>query len=107
MLAALAVTFAIAIIAAVFAIWPAVTDAPWEDDAPAAADDGNDAIRCEGALSLRASVIAAGQYSSSISGSPRGRVPRIGDDALPGNPGGLRDYDAQLDKADREIDRYC
>ena len=32
LLAALAVTFAIAVTASVFAIWPAVADAPWEDE---------------------------------------------------------------------------
>ena len=32
MLAALVVTGAIAIAAAVFAIWPVVADAPWEDE---------------------------------------------------------------------------
>ena len=34
LLAALAVTFAIAVTASVFAIWPAVADAPWEDETP-------------------------------------------------------------------------
>ena len=34
LLAALAVTFTIAVTAAVFAIWPAVADAPWEDEMP-------------------------------------------------------------------------
>ena len=34
MLAALVATAAIAIVAAVFAIWPAVGDAPWEDETP-------------------------------------------------------------------------
>ena len=34
LLAALFVTFAIAVTASVFAIWPAVADAPWEDEIP-------------------------------------------------------------------------
>ncbi len=34
MLAALIATTAIAIVAAVFAIWPVVADAPWEDELP-------------------------------------------------------------------------
>ena len=33
LLAALAITFAIAVTASVFAIWPAVADAPWEESA--------------------------------------------------------------------------
>ena len=32
LLAALVATFTIAVVAAVFAIWPAVADAPWEDE---------------------------------------------------------------------------
>ena len=97
-------TFVIAVVASVFAIWPVVGDAPWEDDAPAVVDDrigDNDTTsdtRCEGALSLRASVIAAGRLNP-------GRIPVLGEE--PSNPGGLADYDAQLAKAEREIDRYC
>ena len=34
LLAALFVTFVIAVTASVFAIWPAVADAPWEDKIP-------------------------------------------------------------------------
>ena len=114
LLAALAVTFAIAVTASVFAIWPVVADAPWLDDAPAVEDrsgdsDRTDTTRCEGALSLRASVVAAGEYSSPS--VPQGLIPRVPsiDDvrSIPGNPGGLRNYDAQLATAEREIDRYC
>ena len=106
LLAALAVTFAIAVVASVFAIWPAVADAPWED-APAVVDDGTDVVRCDGALSLRASVIAAGEYSEGarVGGLPS--LPTLRGEPLVGNPGGLRDYDAQLAKAEREIARYC
>ena len=35
LIAALVVTLAIAVTASVFAIWPVVTDAPWEDTVPA------------------------------------------------------------------------
>ena len=103
LLAALAVTFAIAVTASVFAIWPAVADAPWEDGTPVAVIDGTESVRCEGALSLRASVIAVGEYSE---GARVGGLQELGE-PLVGNPGGLRDYDAQLAKAEREIDRYC
>ena len=54
LLAALAVTFTIAVTAAVFAIWPAVADAPWEAEPLA---ENNNAIRCEAALSLRESLL--------------------------------------------------
>ena len=96
--AALAGTFAIALTASVFAVWPAVGDAPWEED-PA---DRTAALRCEGALALRVSVIEAGEYSAGSSPGARGFA-----DRGPGNPDGLRDYDQQLSKAEREIDRYC
>ena len=85
LLAALAVTFAIAVVASVFAIWPAVADAPWEDEAPVVVEDRTDSIRCEAALGLRSSLVLAGRPL-----------------AL-----GRGDYDAQLRNAEREIDRYC
>ena len=90
---------AVAIVAAAFAIWPVVADAPWEDNAPIIVDDRTDTVRCQGALSFRDSVIEAGRYAA-------GGV-RRGTDRGPGNPGGLRDYDEQLAKGEREIDRYC
>lgn len=90
-LAALVLTMAVAVIAAVFAIWPVVADAPWEDSSPPAITQptgSKDAIRCQGALSFRDTVIAAGRFGGN-------------------NPGGLRDYAAQLSKAEREIATYC
>ena len=86
----------IAVTASVFAIWPAVADAPWEDE-PVVVES---TVRCEGALDFRVSIISAGEYS-------RGGGLRIGSDGVPGNPSGLRDYDTQLAKAENEIRRYC
>ncbi len=54
-LAALIATSVIAIVAAVFAIWPAVADAPWEDSeqpAPVVVDPTTE-IRCQAGLDLR------------------------------------------------------
>ena len=85
LLAALAVTFAVAVTASVFAIWPAVADAPWEDEAPGATEpvDRTRELRCEGALRLREQTMAqAGEWSDTR----------------------LRGY---LADAEREIDRYC
>ena len=56
-----------------------------------------DAVRCEGALDYRASIIEAGRLNYGI--------PVLGEP--PDNPGGLADYEAQLTKADGEIERYC
>ena len=56
LLAALAVTFTIAVTASVFAIWPVVTDAPWEDEivipTPVVQDQG-EVLLCEAAIRLR------------------------------------------------------
>ncbi|MCI0890695.1 MAG: hypothetical protein J4O04_07795 [Chloroflexi bacterium] len=84
MLAALAVTLAIAVTAAVFAIWPAIADAPWEDDTPVAEEtDRTGELLCEGALRFREEAMAqAGDLS----------------------PNNLREF---LADAQREIDRYC
>ena len=88
-LAALLATSGIAIVAAVFAIWPVVSDAPWEDT-------DTTAIRCEGALDFRELIVDAGEYRA-------GLLP-IG---VAQNPDGIEDYDAQLAKAEREISQYC
>lgn len=85
-----------AIVAAVFAIWPAVADAPWEEDAPRVGtpvvpvEDSMNEIRCEAALSLRETLIDKGEYG-------------------PQNTDGLRgsEYDGLTRKANREIARYC
>ena len=83
---ALVVTFAIAVTASVFAIWPVVADAPWEDK-PAVVDRTAE-IRCESALDLRAAIILKGEFAF-------------------GNETGLLDYDAQLAAVQREVTRYC
>ena len=88
-------TLTIAIVAVVFAVWPVVTDAPWENDAV----DRTAEIRCDGALSFRETIIEAGPFSQ---GSFTERF-----STGPGNPGGVENYDAQLAKAEREISRYC
>ena len=95
-------TLAVAVTAAVFALWPVVADAPWEDEiAPAVAEDRTDEIRCEGALSLRQAVIEAGITQRS-SGSRTGGGPAIGGGILT-----QEEYDRQLEQAEREISRYC
>ena len=85
-LAALIATAVIAVIAAVFAIWPALGDAPWEDEVPTPVvlSDDTDAIRCEGALGFRNSTVQTGKVG-------------LGGDT----------YDEQLANAEREIERYC
>ena len=91
---ALMLTAAVAVTASVFAIWPVVADAPWENDAPPVAapvaDDNRD-LRCQGALDFRAAIVA----------SPPTRV-----------RGGVAITDQValqrlLDDAEREITRYC
>ena len=83
LIAALVVTFTIAVVASVFAIWPVVADAPWEKNAVVQpVIDRTAEIRCEGALSYRDSLIAA-------------------------SAGEIWRYESQLDEADREISRFC
>ena len=54
LISALVVTFAIAVTASVFAIWPVVADAPWEDDTTLVPTvDRIAELRCQGALGLR------------------------------------------------------
>ena len=57
---ALLVTFSIAVVASVFAIWPVVTDAPWED-----AEGGFRRTEAEVIASVRAEVgpLSCGQFA--------------------------------------------
>ena len=90
LLTALIATFAIAVTASVFAIWPVVADAPWEDSTEPVIEDRTDKIRCQGAYEvLQSAIEALGQLGS----------------LLP-----QRTYEIitqQLDIAEREISRYC
>ena len=63
---AIIVTLALAVTASVFAIWPVVADAPWEDEVVAIPTvDRIREIRCQGALDLREALILAGHTSRS------------------------------------------
>ena len=91
---------AVIAILAGLAIWPAVADAPWEQEASAPeVEDRTDEIRCEGALDLRLAVIEAGIIRTT------------GGFNNPGDVGGgiltSSEYNRQLAQAEREIDRYC
>lgn len=87
-LAALIATSIIAIVAAVFAIWPVVGEAPWEDDTPPVAVEDNTQL-CEGALRLRETAVQALAEASGARLSIR------------------QEIEGQLRQAEREIDRYC
>ena len=84
-LAALLATFTIAVAALVLAVWPAVADAPWEDDTPAISQpaDRTGELRCEGALRMREAAVES-----------RSGV-------------GIGTYNAQMSEARREINLYC
>ena len=88
LIAALVLTLAIAVTASVFAVWPVVTDAPWEDDVSVPVVDRTQEIRCEAALDLRETIVRQGRYNR-------------------GNQSGLLDYEDVLRDAEREIDRFC
>ena len=85
LIAALAITFTIAIGASVVATWASVADAPWEDDPPVAAQpvDRTEEIRREAALSRREIMV-----------QNRRDLP-------------YDEWQRRSDQADREIDRYC
>lgn len=78
---------ALAIVASVFAIWPVIANAPWEDDPGVAVEDRTEEIRCAGALRLRESATEA--LGNSI------------------NIVQLRAVQDQLEEAKREIGTFC
>ena len=84
-------TLAVAVTASVFAIWPVVADAPWEDKPPTSSS--RDEVRCQAALDLRAAILKDGRdaYRTGVQ-----------------NPETYgNEYRRQLDDATREIARYC
>ena len=88
LLAALAITFVIAVTASVFAIWPVVADAPWEDDAPTPVlQDQGELLLCDAAIRLRDEM--------RIEEKDRQTSLRSGE------------IDALLSEANADIDRYC
>ena len=90
------VALALAIVASVFAIWPAVADAPWEDDAAPEIENLSDEVRCQGALDYRTAVLA-NPPTRAVGGFDVSPVAVTDQDALASL---LRD-------AEREIARYC
>ena len=94
---ALAFTFLIAVTASVFAIWPVVADAPWEDDTGMAVEDRTDDVRCQGALDYRTAALAnPPTRAGSLLGSPG--VVSVTDQAA---------LEQLLEQAEREIAMYC
>ena len=88
--AATVMSIVLAATAAVFAIWPVVGDAPWEEKAPVPSETARDEIRCEGALRLREAALGT------LQGADRAAI------------FGLRStVDDALEDAEREIERYC
>ena len=75
------------LVVSVLAIWPVVTDAPWEDSAPVPVIDRTREIRCEGAFRLRASA------AEGVGNATAARQVQF----LLG----------EMDKAQQEIARYC
>ena len=98
-LAALVATFAIAVTALVFAVWPAVADAPWEDDTPVAVvvEGSGVEARCEEAVSNRRSLVEA---SLAPPDTPF-------DISVPGSGGGATNYEELIEQADVEIEAFC
>lgn len=98
LIAALVLTFLVAAVASVFAIWPVVADAPWEDGTtkpkieqfdsePASIDP-----RCETAISINAQATVA-----------LAQVQGISIDAY----NARNDLGRAIDAAERNIERYC
>ena len=100
---ALGVLAAIVIaILATIAVWSSVSDAPWEqeasdpivvEDRTGEVEDKTNEIRCEGALRLR-----------EVLQPSNGGIPSI--PPIPGFNEGI-DVQAELRRAESEIDRYC
>ena len=67
MLAALVATLTIAVVAAVFAIWPVIADAPWEDEIVAVTPvDRTSELRCQEGLDMRERAVFEEDRSTAI-----------------------------------------
>ncbi|KKM90335.1 hypothetical protein LCGC14_1239680 [marine sediment metagenome] len=81
----------VAVVASVFAIWPAVADAPWEEEAVIVVETEAPDPRCEAAhiMKAEATVSLAEIPRRNSRGSPQGQLETV------------------IEDADRDIRRYC
>ena len=94
----IALTLAVAVTASVFAIWPVVADAPWEDTV--SVTESTDVLQCQGALDYRVAVLANPPTRAGTTGPPT-RNPEVVT---------VTDQDLLirlLNDAERQIDRFC
>lgn len=99
LMAALVVTFAIAIAASVVGTWASVADAPWEDEKAAPEADQGKIVLCEVAIRLRDNLQGwVGLFESGIEFTVEMN-----------SQGSIRPAEARdlLIEAEREIARYC
>ena len=106
LVAALALSFTVALVAAVFAMWPVVADAPWEQRPQAVQQEESDTNtdrRCDAALQLRDTATEA------IGQLPVKQPVTRGGFTLAGgvDKAQLKAIEEQLTQAEREIARYC
>ena len=93
----------VAVVASVFAIWPAVADAPWEEK-PAVAESAPDP-RCEASLVMKAEARVA---HALIPKGPAVFLVPIGESsATPNDVEARRELEELIEEADRDIRRYC
>ena len=89
----------VAVVAAVFAIWPAVADAPWEEEAVIVVEAEAPDPRCEAAQIMKA------EAAVSLALVPRGGIVSLAESALRGNA--TRQLEDIVESADGDIRRYC
>ena len=94
----------VAIVASVFAIWPAVADAPWEQESVVVESEAPDP-RCEASLIMKAEARVA---HALIPKGPAVFLVPIGESsATPNDVEARRELEELIEEADRDIRRYC
>ena len=93
----------VAVVASVFAIWPAVADAPWEEAAVVESEAPDP--RCVAAHILKAEARVA---HALIPKGPAVFLVPIGESsATPNDVEARRELEELIEEADRDIRRYC
>ena len=91
----------IAVVASVFAIWPAVADAPWEEEEAAVVESEAPDPRCEAARIMKAEARVA------HAALPQNRGFRTLGDTFISYARPRQELEALIEEADRDVRRYC
>ncbi len=95
----------VAVVASVFAIWPVVADAPWEEEAVIVVETEAPDPRCEAALIMKAEARVA--RAALPQGGGSFGINNFNESSSVSYARPRRELEEVIEQADRDIHRYC